>query len=322
MSEKIRESIESFNVVNKEIQDGVFEYVQEKQEESDSQYYINQEKISESESILAYIEGVEKVYGIVQNLTNELIGAQYSYQGRDGYIVGQTALISEYSNDQIIDKLASENEWMPLYDDSLVFCGEDRGCGDWADVAYSLGGRYVCFESRGYAGGELIEKYSIFDKLARLEEVKDFLSAIGLMLSDRDSQLVDQVSADSRELPADIQAKIEAIRHKNITEKTLQSGEVVEPGVVKLGHIYGESYSGGGCAYGKVTAYDLSEWLDDKWVEKEIVTKCDDNGFIIGINEIMIEPNTIVLCQGGDSTIGRDGRYWNETYVCKDNNEI
>jgi len=106
------------------------------------------------------------------------------------------------------------------------------------------------------------------------------------------------------------------MRFDHRTEQVLKDAQVVEAGTLKLKHIYGSSYFGSGGGYGSVNAYDLAAWREGKRVKKEVATQNGDNGFMSGPNEATIESGTILICKGGDA-IGREGRSWEEIYICE-----
>jgi hypothetical protein len=100
------------------------------------------------------------------------------------------------------------------------------------------------------------------------------------------------------------------------TEQVLRDARVVAAGTLKLKDIYGSSYFGSGGGYGRVDAYDLAGWRAGKRIKKSIATEDRDNGFVSGPAFATIEPNTVLICKGGDN-IGDEGRYQEEIYICE-----
>ena len=90
---------------------------------------------------------------------------------------------------------------------------------------------------------------------------------------------------------------------------------IMSPGSVTLDHTYGSSYFGSGGAYGNVKAYDLKDYVNGSAIKKEIKTKDWKDGFVEGVKWVEVEPNTIVICECGDSING--GRKWGEVYICE-----
>jgi len=92
-------------------------------------------------------------------------------------------------------------------------------------------------------------------------------------------------------------------------------GEEVKAGPVEFQHLYGHSYFGSGGASGSVRAYVLADWREGVRTPKALTSTHDDNGFVAGPKACTIEPDTIVVCNGGDC-IG-NGRTWQEVFLCE-----
>ncbi len=319
MSEKMRGGPEDPNKVKKEIAEGIMAEYKEgaaefagEQEQYDDSWELSKPQVTESESILNFNAGIEAAKEMMEKMKGEFIGAQYRYTYQGGYDDGRIALLAEAGEDEILKKLAYERNWSPLYDDSLAFSGSEHGNGH--NMTHLLGGKEI-YSSNFSRNTDAENFYSVAGKRVTGNDYQAFMNEVRTMLyanyKERGAE-----ETYRRELPPEVKAKVEKVRFDHRTEQVLRDGKVVPAGVIHLKHIYGSSYFGSGGGYGSVNAFDLAEWKNGKRVKKELSTQDGDNGFMSGPNEIMIEPNTVVICKGGDA-IGREGRSWEETYICE-----
>lgn len=257
-------------------------------------------------------KGIEKVREILPTLSQEVIGVRYSV---DYYGYGRSKIetVSESSQDEIIRKLAVERDWEPLYDDQLN--GYGRSSGDGSYYTTCIGNRPIA--SYEYSRNFHAETcYYVDGNPVNAEDYKTFIEAVREMMQ-KNYQERGVLSRGDRELPPEMMERVKKMRFDHRTEQVLATGIVVDAGQIKFKHgPYGSSYFGSGGGYGTVVAFDLAAWRKGERVKKELSTEEGDNGFVSGPKGAEIEPNTIIICKGGDA-IGDEGRSWEEIYICE-----
>lgn len=314
----MRGGLEDPSKVRKEIAEGMAEYKEGaaefagERERYDDCWELRKPEVTESESILNFNAGIEAAKEIMEKMKGEFIGAEYNYTYQGGYNNGSISLLAETSEDKILKKLAYERNWYPLYDDSLAFSGSEHGNGHRR--TYLLGGKEI-YSSNFSQDTDDEAFYFVAGKPVTSNDYEEFRNKVRKMLYENYKKRGAEETY-YRELPPEVKAKVEKVRFDHRTEQVLRDGKVVPAGVVHLKNIYGSSYFGSGGGYGSVNAFDLAEWKNGKRVKKELATQDGDNGFMSGPDKITIEPNTVVICKGGDA-IGREGRSWEETYICE-----
>jgi len=320
MLEKMRRGPENPNKVKKEMAEGMAEYKegvaefageQDAYEEDNNRWEKATPEVNPAESKKHLELGLEKAKEIIAEVKGDFIGARYSSDFY-GYSTGQIESLVNVGEEEIIKKLALGKDWAPLYDDQMAFSGSSSG--DGSHFRNFIGGKEISSSSFSQ-NTDTATFYYVAGEAVTPEDYETFREEVRKMLYENYQQRGAEETY-SRQLPPEVKGKVEKIRFDDRTEQVLKDGAVVAPGVIKLRHIYGSSHFGSGGGYGSVNAYDLAEWREGKRVKKEVSTKDGDNGFMSGPNEATIESGTILICKGGDA-IGREGRSWEEIYICE-----
>lgn len=320
MSEKFRGGPEDPNKVKKEIEEGVAEYKEGRAEfageepeyeEDDYGRELNKSEVSPEVSARNLEAGLERAKEIIEGLKGDFVGAHYS-DDFYGYKTGRLATLEAEGEEEIVKKLALGKDWYPLFDDQLTYSG--RSSGDGSHFTNYIGAQEISSSdfSRNFDAETF---YSIGGQPVTGDDYEKFREEVRKMLYENYKERGAEETY-RRQLPPELKAKVEKTRFDHRTEQVLKDATVVSPGTIKLRHIYGSSYFGSGGGYGSVNAYDLAAWREGKRVKKEVATKDGDNGFMSGPNEATIESGTILICKGGDA-IGREGRSWEEIYICE-----
>ncbi|MCR4314060.1 MAG: hypothetical protein NUV84_02335 [Candidatus Uhrbacteria bacterium] len=258
--------------------------------------------------------GLEKVREIIAGVKGDFIGAHYVWDSH-GYLTGQIELLENVGEEEINQKLALVEDWSALFDDQEAFIGGESG--DGHDFSHFIGRKEI-HSSRFSPNSDAGTFYYVAGEAVTPEDYSVFKEEVKRMLAENYKKRGTEYP-ERRELPPGMKEKVEKIAFDDRTEQVLKKGKVVAPGVIKLEHIYGSSYSGSGGGYGFVNAYDLAEWREGKRVKKEVLTRDGDNGFVSGPSEATLESGTILICKGANDT-GRHGRKehsWEEIYICE-----
>jgi len=255
--------------------------------------------------------GLNKVKVLIAGLTGDFIGAFYNNE-----FLGHGAIRTLASDGEmpILELALEKNKWAALYDDDMVFSGDRNNVK--TDIKNHIGDKEI--SSMQFSPKSDTEPfYYIVGLPVTKKDYESFNAKVKKLLAQNYQKRIVQ-EPYTRELPSEIEKKVEDFQLDFETKYILQNGQIVQSGKVNLQRIYCGSWEGskGPSTYGFVNAYDLAEWRKGNRVEKRIDKEIGYQGSLFGINKITIEPNTVVLCTGGEC-IDIDGKKWKEIYICE-----
>lgn len=269
-------------------------------------------EVDAKESAERLKEGLEFAVEVISKAKGSFAGVHYS---RDfyGYKSAQVVSVEDVGLEECVNKLASGKDWYPLYDDQLTYSGASHG--DGAHFKHYVGAVEICASDFSH-NFDAEPFYYVHGEPVTHEDFEKFQEQVRKIIAESYSARGAQETY-MRTLPPELAEAVKKLRFEQRTIYVLENGEKVEEGVVNLKHgPYGSSYFGSGGGYGSVKGFDLTSWKNGERTEKELETESGDNGFVSGPVKVKVERGTIVICKGGDA-IGREGRSWEEIYICE-----
>jgi hypothetical protein len=248
----------------------------------------------EAESPENLKKALEKAKELIAGLKGEFIGVDYGETHGNPYFQGGKVLAAKNGEEEILKRLAFDS-CEALYDDSVSHNGYNTCIGDKEIYRQEYRERY---KPRDF--------YSVAGERVTGDDYETFREEVKKMINESYQQRNVEKPSDRKLNPDDLD-KIKMY----VINNQIKNGKTISAGTFQPESVYGKKGQ-----FSHVFAYDFEAYRKGELVEKKVVTEKISNGFMMLIDKVTVEPNTILLFSGPVS-YGRNPSRSEIAYICE-----